>query len=414
MNNGRTQDVVTINLADKSLDAKSLLGSLTSSPSEPGAFVFAEGSLTRAIRYGRWVVLEDIDKASDEVLSTVSELVERIRTRAQEVVGGGWGGVTCNGVGVYAGGQWVEASENFMLFATRSVPTSAVQAQLLTAENSSPPPSFFGCQYWSQVWMEVPSLEEIQSIVEGRFPRLSKQIVLDLVQTWADIVDSTSSICSTSTTGLSRSVGIRDLVKWCSRVEAALPTDIAISTLSQNPRFQDEVFLEARDIFLSSFLTRNATYEGVLQSLRVGLDLSQERVDWALKNRVPEVLSGGDKPGSSLQYGRIALKKGKVRERSSASKRPYALTKPFLVLLEQLAAAVKAQEPLLLVGETGTGKTTAVAQLADMLGHNLTALNMSNQTEASDLLGGFRPINEADEIARECGSSRQPLAKLKL
>lgn len=399
LNVKRSQDIVSINLADKSLDAKNLLGTLTSSPTEPGAFVFAEGSLTRAIRHGRWVVLEDIDKASDEVLSTISELVERISRRAQKAIGGGWGGVALNGVGVHAGGQWVEASENFMLFATRSVPTSAVQAQASSNDGSTPVATFFGSQYWSQVWMDVPNNDEIQDVIEGRFPRLAKQIVVDLVQTWSRIVESTNSIYSTSTTGLTRTIGIRDLVKWCRRVEASLPHDINITTFSQNPRFQDEVFLDARDIFLSSFPTRNAVYEGVLEALQTGLDLSQERVDWALQSRVPEILSTGDKPGSLLHYGRISLVKGKTRQRS-ATKRPYALTKPFLLLLEELAAAVKSQEPMLLVGETGTGKTTAVAQLAEMLGHNLTALNLSNQTEASDLLGGFRPINEAEEVAR--------------
>lgn len=394
------QAIVTINLADKSLDAKNLLGTLTSSPTEPGAFIFAEGSLTRAVRHGRWVVLEDIDKASDEVLSTIAELVERIRNRVRGAIGGGWGGTVSNGVGVHAGGQWIEASENFMLFATRSLPAVAAQAQHLEAAPAHTAPTFFGSQYWNEVWMDVPSLEEIQAIIEGRFPRLHHGIVDSLVRTWVAIAESANSLYSTSSTGLSRSVGIRDLVNWCQRIEAALPTDVAIATLSQNPTFQDEAFLEARDIFLNCFPARGPVYDGIVTALQSELELSQERVDWLLQSRVPEILANGEKAGSYVHYGRIALQKGKNRQAPSASKRPYALTKPFLVLLEELAACVKFQEPVLLVGETGTGKTTAVAQLADMLGHNLTALNLSNQTEASDLLGGFRPINEADEVAR--------------
>jgi midasin len=43
-------------------------------------------------------------------------------------------------------------------------------------------------------------------------------------------------------------------------------------------------------------------------------------------------------------------------------------------VLEQIACAVKYNEPILLVGETGTGKTTLVQNLAMMLGQKLTVL----------------------------------------
>ena len=55
--------------------------------------------------------------------------------------------------------------------------------------------------------------------------------------------------------------------------------------------------------------------------------------------------------------------------------------------------AVKLEEPVLLVGETGIGKTTVVQQLAESLGHKLIAVNLSQQSEVSDLLGGFKPVN---------------------
>jgi midasin len=50
-------------------------------------------------------------------------------------------------------------------------------------------------------------------------------------------------------------------------------------------------------------------------------------------------------------------------------------------------------EPVLLVGETGTGKTTAVQQLANMVGKKLHVLNMNQNTDSSDLLGGFKPVD---------------------
>ena len=50
-------------------------------------------------------------------------------------------------------------------------------------------------------------------------------------------------------------------------------------------------------------------------------------------------------------------------------------------------------EPVLLVGETGSGKTTSVQELANLTFRKLVVQNLSLSTDASDLLGGFRPVS---------------------
>jgi midasin len=49
-------------------------------------------------------------------------------------------------------------------------------------------------------------------------------------------------------------------------------------------------------------------------------------------------------------------------------------------------------EPVLLVGETGVGKTATVNYLAQVTGHKLVVMNLSQQTDSSDLLGGYKPV----------------------
>ncbi len=46
---------------------------------------------------------------------------------------------------------------------------------------------------------------------------------------------------------------------------------------------------------------------------------------------------------------------------------------------------------MLLVGETGTGKTTVCQMAAALRGQTLHILNCNQHTETSDFLGGFRP-----------------------
>lgn len=53
---------------------------------------------------------------------------------------------------------------------------------------------------------------------------------------------------------------------------------------------------------------------------------------------------------------------------------------------------VQHSEPALLVGDTGTGKTTVCQMLALMRGQKLHIINCNQHTETSDFLGGFRPV----------------------
>ncbi|KAJ4459704.1 putative AAA ATPase midasin [Paratrimastix pyriformis] len=76
-----------------------------------------------------------------------------------------------------------------------------------------------------------------------------------------------------------------------------------------------------------------------------------------------------------------------------AAQRPYVRTRAMLLLLERLAGCVAAGEPALLVGETGAGKATAIRHLAGALHQPLQVYNLTQQSESSDLLGGFRPVS---------------------
>ena len=47
---------------------------------------------------------------------------------------------------------------------------------------------------------------------------------------------------------------------------------------------------------------------------------------------------------------------------------------------------------MLLVGETGTGKTSVVQEVAKIVGKTLHVFNMNQNTDSADLLGGFKPV----------------------
>lgn len=209
----RKRGLVVINLADRSLDSKSLLGSLSSAPStsdsEAGTFIFIEGPLTRAVRQGRWVVLTAIDQASIEVLSVIKVLAERMKRGSEAGVGASWGGGAGEengGVGVRVGGgsgKWVRAGQGFMLFATRSIDS--------TTSSQPADANFFASHFFSHVWLPAPRLEEISTIVEGRYERLQKNgLGRRLIGVWED---ARAVVVREGGAGTGRPIGVRDLLR---------------------------------------------------------------------------------------------------------------------------------------------------------------------------------------------------------
>ena len=75
-------------------------------------------------------------------------------------------------------------------------------------------------------------------------------------------------------------------------------------------------------------------------------------------------------------------------------------TKPMQRLFTLVSRALKHNEPVLLVGETGTGKTSVCQLYADIVGKQLKTVNGHQNLEAADIIGGQRP-NRHDDDSRE-------------
>lgn len=66
-------DIVRIALTDQT-DAKLLLGTYVTTT--PGSFTWRSGILTTAVREGKWIVIEDIERAGNDVLSVLLPVLE--------------------------------------------------------------------------------------------------------------------------------------------------------------------------------------------------------------------------------------------------------------------------------------------------------------------------------------------------
>ncbi|KAF9220907.1 hypothetical protein BS17DRAFT_290054 [Gyrodon lividus] len=380
--------IVTVHLADTSLDPRSLLGSYVSSPTQLGTFEWKDGVVVRAMKEGKWLVFEDIDRGSMEVLGLIKPLAESMGP-------GNWIGGRAS-IDVPNKGK-VRASRGFALFATRSGSPSI--------SGKIPGPTFYGANKFHEVVVCAPSLEEIKLIIESRFPKLGGQLALAIIQIWANVQ-------KLGVAASSRPIGLRELEKFCRRVEAVLPVSyrsmnvecsnqniISFTSLFPNLMFREEIFVEARDVFFGAgALTAPAQALSDRIAALIGdhLGLDVEHRQWVVNGRAPSFDEEKDVNGDivSVHVGRVRLLARPSKPMFlTVPTRPFALHKPALCLLSRIATAISFCEPVLLTGETGTGKTSAITHLAFLLRRPLVSLNLSHQTESSDLLGGFKPVD---------------------
>ncbi|KAI1826195.1 midasin [Xylaria intraflava] len=355
---GMESSMVTLHLNEQT-DAKMLIG-LYSTDSKPGSFSWRPGVLTTAVREGRWVLIEDLDRAPNELMSTLLPLVEN-----RELL-------------IPSRGETIEAASTFRLFATVRT-TKGMHGH----ENI---PSFLGQRFWNLSGMRIPSYMELEQIVVGSHPTLHKYtpVIMSVYKRLCTVISMTSFGRTAE-----RPITPRDLLKWCRRLkEILIAAGCKTGEEPISERTRDWMFMEAIDCFCGSLAKQDAKVllvSCIAEEMHIPRQLMEHYVD----AYVPHL----DDSPNNFRVGRVILTKRHHASRIVKSKKPFANTNHAKRLLEQIATSVKLREPVLLVGETGIGKTTVVQQLAEVLGHKLVAVNLSQQSEVGDLIGGFKPIN---------------------
>ncbi|OAD61618.1 Midasin [Eufriesea mexicana] len=344
------QNFAKVQLGDQT-DSKMLLG-MYRCTDIPGEFLWQPGILTEAVLSGKWLLLEDIDCAATDVISVIGQLVE---TKTLSVPG-------------YR--DLIHVKSGFQLFVTRRLSVGGTQKSLQIPTQKE----------WFCVNVESLSKNELVTIVQTLFPvlhtvatRIVDVFLLFFVGNHED--DVVNSVRN------ARQISTRDLIKWCSRAIVDIDVSSPISAL--------KIFQDALDVFCCSV-------PNSVQRLSLAVAVAHKL---GIVKTKAEFFSEVYKPSVNLLKecfivgrAKLAIKKSnKVKIEPKNSN--FCYTRPSLCLLERITSCVIQKEPILLVGETGTGKTSCVQYLAQITGRKLIVINMNQQSESTDLLGGYKPVD---------------------
>ncbi|KAK8720293.1 hypothetical protein OTU49_013436 [Cherax quadricarinatus] len=252
---------------------------------------------------------------------------------------------------------------------------------------------------WTTVTLETLTSSELIQLVATRWPKL-ESISEKLVDVYlmlsagqhdddrdgdshADVMNMTSIKVS------GRLVSTRDLKKWCSRVSSHVD-NIEIS-------LANTAFQEALDCFCAA-VPNPSTHFTFAVHIGSFMNCTKATVEYYCMQYKPEVMH---MPDQLIIGQRARLHKKNTDYLSIGLKKTvtFSLTRPVALLLERIGVAVMKKEPVLIVGETGTGKTSAVQYLAHHTRNKLRVINMNQQSDSSDLLGGFKPVQMKTIIA---------------
>ncbi|KAL7554496.1 hypothetical protein ACHAWF_017951, partial [Thalassiosira exigua] len=306
-----------------------------------GKISFQEGILVQALRKGHWVILDELNLAPSEVLEALNRLLDDNRELYLPEIN-----------------EVIKPHENFRLFATQN-PAGAYGGR-------KPLSRAFRNRFVEIHTSDIPE-DEMITILERRCgcPPSHAKLLVKVMKSLRQ---------RRSRTGIFRGkdglITPRDLLRWAGR-GASTKTELAMEgymLLAERLRVDEE---------------KDAVRSVIEKEIKVTINIDE--------------MYYGDKSDGRVLLQQALGQKSSLRTMGLSAIAP---TSTIMRLLTLVMRCIKQKEPVLLVGDTGCGKTTVVQLLSVILQQNLTVVNCHATTETSDLLGGFRPVRGRQNIAR--------------
>jgi len=314
------------------------------SPDESGKLVFKEGLMVEAMRKGYWIILDELNLARSEILEALNRLLDDNRELYIPEIN-----------------EVVKPHQDFRIFATQNPLDYGGRKELSVA---------FRSRFFHFFIRDIDDADLVK-IIETRckVPESRSKKLVEIMKSLR-VLRSRQNMFS----GKESMITIRDLIKWGSReiVDIVQLATNGYCLLAERLRFEEE---------------REQVKKIIMDKCLKGEDLA---------NFNPE--------RSYREYFDAAVLRLSIASNTLNS---VYWSQSFIRMFTLTHMALDQSEPVLLIGETGSGKTTVAELIAKINNVELYTVNCHQYSESSDFIGGLRPVRGKDELLAKLRNNLQ-------
>ncbi|KAH0178892.1 midasin, partial [Aureobasidium melanogenum] len=188
---------------------------------------------------------------------------------------------------------------------------------------------------------------------------------------------------------------------WCKRIVSVYRE---LSVLRQENRlFEQKSFATLRDLFRWALRKADTIEELAVNGFLLLAERVRKPEERDAVKKVIEKVLGQKGPKVSIDTSALYGVQSPLLQSylTQAGSKGVVWTNAMRRLYVLVATALQNNEPVLLVGETGCGKTTVVQMLADAIQKELHIVNAHQNTETGDLIGAQRPLRNRAAIEQQ-------------
>ncbi|CAH2265457.1 jg10052, partial [Pararge aegeria aegeria] len=312
-----------------------------------GNLVFKEGVLVEAMRKGYWIILDELNLAPSDVLEALNRVLDDNRE-----------------LFIPETQQVVKADPNFMLFATQNPPGLYGGRKMLSRA--------FRNRFVELHFDEIPR-PELETILHQRC-HIPPTYCKKMIEVMAELQVRRRG--SAAVQGKDGFITLRDLFRWGQRYKHASKDMLTVEKFYDwDQHIADEGYL------ILAGKVRQSDERKIIEDV----------IEKHIKRKVdPENLFSLHSKTSPVTKSILEM----ILNNQLSEFLHIVWTYNMRRLAILIAKAFTFNEPVLLVGETGCGKTTICQILAALSNRQLMSVNCHMHTESSDFLGGLRPVRQ--------------------